>query len=204
MGIITFAFSIAGGRRSSSRDMRSKRDAGLYYHLNGPDAVWPRGLQFQIEQTNVGDLIALYGFALDTWIDPKTRGDDQPTFRDPEKGGPAARPRRERDRLSEALAGRIRGRRVEHGRGDREGRLDDAHLERPGGEPGREGPVHRPREAGQRRSRSRRDGLRSRSRRPRSISEKSRSGIWNRLPPRQNRKIRKSFMFSGGQAEEIW
>src|ERR1035441_6207251 len=21
-----------------------KRDAGLYYHLNGPDAVWPRGL----------------------------------------------------------------------------------------------------------------------------------------------------------------
>lgn len=64
-----------------------KRDAGLYYHLNGPDAVWPRGLQFQIEQTNVGDLIALFGFALDTWIDPKTRGEDQPTFQDPEKGG---------------------------------------------------------------------------------------------------------------------
>ena len=64
-----------------------KHNAGLYYHLNGPDAVWPRGLQFQIEQTNVGDLIALFGFALDTWIDPKTRGNDQPTFQDPEKGG---------------------------------------------------------------------------------------------------------------------
>jgi Domain of Unknown Function (DUF1080) len=66
-----------------------KRDAGLYYHLNGPDAVWPRGLQFQIEQTNVGDLITLFGFALDTWIDPKTRDDVQATFQDPEKGGQA-------------------------------------------------------------------------------------------------------------------
>jgi hypothetical protein len=63
-----------------------KRDAGLYYHLNGPDAVWPRGLQFQIEQTNVGDLITLHGFALDTWIDPKTREDQQPTFQEPDKG----------------------------------------------------------------------------------------------------------------------
>jgi Domain of Unknown Function (DUF1080) len=64
-----------------------KRDAGLYYHLNGPDAIWPRGLQFQIEQTNVGDLITLFGFALDTWIDPKTRDDVQATFQDPDKGG---------------------------------------------------------------------------------------------------------------------
>jgi hypothetical protein len=64
-----------------------KRDAGLYYHLNGPDAVWPRGLQYQIEQTNVGDLIALYGFQLDTWIDPKTRQADMPSFQDPEGGG---------------------------------------------------------------------------------------------------------------------
>jgi hypothetical protein len=64
-----------------------KRDAGLYYHLNGPDAVWPRGLQFQIEQTDVGDLLALYGFALDTWIDPKTRNDNQATFQDAGKGG---------------------------------------------------------------------------------------------------------------------
>ena len=64
-----------------------KRDAGLYYHLNGPDAVWPRGLQFQIQQTDVGDLLTLYGFALDTWIDPKTRSNDQATFQEPEKGG---------------------------------------------------------------------------------------------------------------------
>jgi hypothetical protein len=64
-----------------------KRDAGLYYHITGPDAVWPKALQFQVEQTNVGDLIALYGFQLDTWIDPKTRGESQATFLGPENGG---------------------------------------------------------------------------------------------------------------------
>jgi hypothetical protein len=64
-----------------------KRDAGLYYHIVGPDAVWPKALQFQVEQTNVGDLIALYGYQLDTWIDPKTRNDKIPTFLEAEHGG---------------------------------------------------------------------------------------------------------------------
>jgi hypothetical protein len=64
-----------------------KRDAGLYYHIFGPDAVWPRALQFQIEQTNVGDLIALYGLTVDTWIDPKTRSAAQATYQDPNQGG---------------------------------------------------------------------------------------------------------------------
>jgi hypothetical protein len=64
-----------------------KRDAGLYYHILGPDAVWPRALQYQIEQTNVGDLIALYGLTVDTWIDPKTRTAEMPTYQGPEQGG---------------------------------------------------------------------------------------------------------------------
>jgi hypothetical protein len=64
-----------------------KRDAGLYYHILGDDAVWPRALQFQIQETDVGDLLALYGFQLDTWIDPKTEGEENPAFLDPEQGG---------------------------------------------------------------------------------------------------------------------
>jgi hypothetical protein len=64
-----------------------KRDAGLYYHLNGPDAVWPRGLQYQIEQTNVGDLITLYGFQLESWIDPRTQGAAMATFQAADRGG---------------------------------------------------------------------------------------------------------------------
>jgi hypothetical protein len=64
-----------------------KRDAGLYYHIIGPDAVWPKALQYQIEQTNVGDLLTLYGFQLDTWTDPKTLVEKQPTFQDLKQGG---------------------------------------------------------------------------------------------------------------------
>ena len=64
-----------------------KRDAGLYYHITGPDAVWPRSLQYQVQQTDVGDLLALYGMQLDTWIDTKTRDDDLPTYMDPDRGG---------------------------------------------------------------------------------------------------------------------
>jgi hypothetical protein len=63
------------------------RDAGLYYHVTGPDAVWPRSLQFQIEQTNVGDLIALHGMQLDSSIDPKTRAEKMPTFLPLDKAG---------------------------------------------------------------------------------------------------------------------
>ena len=86
-----------------------KRDAGLYYHILGPDAVWPRSLQFQIQQTDVGDLLALYGFAVDTWIDPKTgerRGSHLPR---PEARRPVARSGRTWHRLPETLAGRLRG-----------------------------------------------------------------------------------------------
>ena len=64
-----------------------QRDAGIYYHILGPDAVWPRALQFQVEQTNVGDLIALYGLQVDTWVDPKTKADKMPTFLDDADGG---------------------------------------------------------------------------------------------------------------------
>ncbi|QDV32578.1 3-keto-disaccharide hydrolase [Tautonia plasticadhaerens] len=64
-----------------------KRDAGLYYHLLGEDAVWPRALQFQVQETDVGDLLALYGLRLDTWIDPETAGEPIPTFLAPDRGG---------------------------------------------------------------------------------------------------------------------
>ena len=75
------------GEKKFEPRYKMKRDAGLYYHILGDDAVWPRALQFQIEQTNVGDLIALHGFAVDTWIDPKTKGADMATFQSPTHGG---------------------------------------------------------------------------------------------------------------------
>jgi Domain of Unknown Function (DUF1080) len=80
-------FQYRWGTKKFEPRYKLKRDAGLYYHLNGPDAVWPRGLQFQIQQTDVGDLLALYGFALDTSIDPKTSGKTEATYQDPKDGG---------------------------------------------------------------------------------------------------------------------
>ncbi len=67
-----------------------KRDAGLYYHLIGPDAIWPRALQFQVQQTDVGDLVAQYGLQLDTSSDPKTRAAKESTFLAPDQGGEPA------------------------------------------------------------------------------------------------------------------
>ncbi len=82
-------FQYRWGAKKFEPRYQLKRDAGLYYHILGPDAVWPRALQFQVEQTNVGDLIALYGLRVDTWIDPKTKADPMPIFLPPEAGGAA-------------------------------------------------------------------------------------------------------------------
>jgi Domain of Unknown Function (DUF1080) len=82
-----FRFEYRWGTKKFQPRAALKRDAGLYYHIIGADAVWPMALQFQVEQTNVGDLIALYGFQLDTWIDPATKSSEVPTYQDPEKGG---------------------------------------------------------------------------------------------------------------------
>jgi hypothetical protein len=64
-----------------------KRDAGFYYHITGRDAIWPTSLQFQVQQTDVGDLLAIGRMQLDTWLDPSTRDAKPATYQDPEKGG---------------------------------------------------------------------------------------------------------------------
>jgi hypothetical protein len=80
-------FQYRWGEKKFEPRLKMKRDAGLYYHILGPDAVWPRALQFQVEQTNVGDLIALHGLQLDTSVDPKTRDEAMPSFLATEEGG---------------------------------------------------------------------------------------------------------------------
>lgn len=80
-------FQYRWGAKKFQPRLALKRDAGFYYHILGPDAVWPRALQFQVQQTDVGDLIALDGFRLDTTTDPKTFGNEIPTFRPADSGG---------------------------------------------------------------------------------------------------------------------
>jgi Domain of Unknown Function (DUF1080) len=82
-----FRFQYRWGAKKFQPRLALKRDAGFYYHILGPDQVWPQALQFQVEQTNVGDLITLYGFQVDTWSDPKTFGKEMPTYLGLEQGG---------------------------------------------------------------------------------------------------------------------
>ncbi|WZO98643.1 DUF1080 domain-containing protein [Isosphaeraceae bacterium EP7] len=82
-----FRFKYRWGKKQFEPRLKLKRDAGLYYHILGKDAVWPRSLQFQVQQTDVGDLIALDQFQVDTWTDPKTLTAEIPTFMPADRGG---------------------------------------------------------------------------------------------------------------------
>jgi len=77
-----------GGKTFEPR-LAQPRDAGVYYHIVGDDAVWPTSLQYQIQVDDVGDLLVLYGVACDTWIDPATKADAMAVFMDPIDGGEA-------------------------------------------------------------------------------------------------------------------
>jgi len=46
----------------------NKRDSGLLYFFNGPDKIWPRALEFQIQETDVGDLWLLDGSRITTKV----------------------------------------------------------------------------------------------------------------------------------------
>jgi len=47
----------------------NKRDSGLLYFFNGPDKIWPRSFEFQVQETDTGDLWILEGGRLTTKIE---------------------------------------------------------------------------------------------------------------------------------------
>jgi hypothetical protein len=63
------------------------RDAGIYYHHVGRDFVWPRAMQYQVEKTNIGDIVTVGNLQYDTWVDPETSDKRKPTFMLSEDGG---------------------------------------------------------------------------------------------------------------------
>src|SRR5260370_298951 len=46
-----------------------KRDSGLLYYCVGPDRIWPRALECQIQETDVGDLWILDGATITTNVE---------------------------------------------------------------------------------------------------------------------------------------
>jgi len=57
-----------GGKRFVPNN-ENKRDSGLLYFFNGPDKIWPRSLEFQIQETDVGDLWILEGSRITTKVE---------------------------------------------------------------------------------------------------------------------------------------
>ncbi|MEK6248556.1 MAG: DUF1080 domain-containing protein, partial [Planctomycetales bacterium] len=60
---------------------------GIYYHKVGQDVVWPRAMQYQVEKTNIGDIVTVGHLRYDTWVDPSTKDEKKPTFMLREDGG---------------------------------------------------------------------------------------------------------------------
>jgi hypothetical protein len=57
------------GKKRFVPNNENKRDSGLLYFFNGPDKIWPRALEFQIQETDVGDLWLLDGSQITTKIE---------------------------------------------------------------------------------------------------------------------------------------
>jgi hypothetical protein len=49
--------------------MNTVRDAGLLYHVTPPDSVWPRCVECQIQEGDVGDCFTVRGVQLDTSVE---------------------------------------------------------------------------------------------------------------------------------------
>src|SRR5207247_2917055 len=59
-----------GEKRFAPR-AKTKRDAGILYHVVGKDGVWPRSVECQIQEKDVGDLSTV-NTRLNAEVDPTT------------------------------------------------------------------------------------------------------------------------------------
>jgi len=59
-----------GEKRFAPR-AKTKRDAGILYHVVGKDGVWPRSVECQIQEKDVGDIFTVYT-RLTAEVDPAT------------------------------------------------------------------------------------------------------------------------------------
>lgn len=75
-----------GQKQFAPRD-KLLRDAGIYYHMVGSDNVWPRALQFQVEQSNVGDIVTVGNIRYQTTVDLKTKDQEKPVYLSAAAGG---------------------------------------------------------------------------------------------------------------------
>jgi len=67
------------------------RDSGVIYHMVGPHAVWPRGVECQVQEGDTGDTFTVMGTRITTTVDSKLLASEPPLFQylTPEEGGVA-------------------------------------------------------------------------------------------------------------------
>jgi hypothetical protein len=84
-------FEYKWGTKRFAPKQGAKRDSGMLYHVVGPDKVWPRCVEFQIQEGDTGDIFTV-GTRIATTVDPaKQKGPSDKTsisvYLPAEKGG---------------------------------------------------------------------------------------------------------------------
>ena len=64
-------FEYKWGTKKFAPRARAKRDAGFLYHVVGKDGVWPRSVECQIQENDVGDIFTV-STRIVALVDPKT------------------------------------------------------------------------------------------------------------------------------------
>lgn len=75
------------GRKQFKPRYLYKPDAGVYFHHDDQDVVWPQAMQCQVELNGVGDLLTVGRIKIDATIDPKSKTDEWQEFLPAEQGG---------------------------------------------------------------------------------------------------------------------
>ena len=64
-------FQYKWGTKKFGGKVRAPRDAGVLYHCIGPDGVWPKSVELQVQEGDVGDIFTVYT-RVTTTVDPKS------------------------------------------------------------------------------------------------------------------------------------
>lgn len=81
------SFEYKWGEKKFEPRVARPRDAGLIYHFAGADAVWPRGIECQVQEKDTGDCFLVKGAQITTMVNPATRADQGLRYLPAEKGG---------------------------------------------------------------------------------------------------------------------
>jgi hypothetical protein len=66
------------GRKRFAPRANAKRDSGVIYHFDGRDKVWPRGVEYQIQEGDTGDFWLIDGTTLSTTV--RSARSDEPRY----------------------------------------------------------------------------------------------------------------------------